>query len=118
MFIRQRTGKDIWEGLFEFVLHEADQPLYFNENAGSAADLARQLFGRQSVTTKHISRIYRQELTHQTIQGQFITIRTKKELATLNDYLLIDRRQLPDYAFPKFINAWREDPTTAQSLLF
>jgi hypothetical protein len=39
-------------------------------------------------------------------------------LPALNDYLLIDRRQLPDYAFPKFINAWREDPTTAQSLLF
>jgi A/G-specific adenine glycosylase len=118
VYIRQRTTKDIWAGLFEFVLHEASQPIYFNENAGPTADLTRQLFGRQPVTTKHISRIYRQELTHQTIQGQFITVRTKKELTVLQNYQLIDRRQLPDYAFPKFINAWREDPTTAQSLLF
>ncbi len=118
VYIRQRASKDIWEGLFEFVLHESDQPLYFNENAGAPSDLTRQLFGRQPVITKQISRIYRQELTHQTIQGQFITVSTKAALTTLNDYLLIDRRQLPDYAFPKFINAWREDPTTAQSLMF
>ena len=49
-------------------------------------------------------------------QGQFLTIRLKKAPPSLSDYLLVDRQQLTEYAFPKFINAWLLDPTPAQSL--
>jgi A/G-specific adenine glycosylase len=116
VYIRQRTGKDIWEGLFEFVLHEADQPVYFDHENAAGSDLMHRLFGRQSMTVRYISRIYRQELSHQTIQGQFISVRLKKEKSQLSGYALVDRDQLADYPFPKFINGWLKDPTPAQSL--
>jgi A/G-specific adenine glycosylase len=116
VYIRQRTAKDIWEGLYEFVLWETSEPVYFNDNHLPPSEHLRQLFGRQSLTVRYISRIYRQELSHQTIQGQFLTVRLKSALPSAKDYLLVSRDQLAEYAFPKFINAWLLDPTPAQSL--
>jgi A/G-specific adenine glycosylase len=116
--IRQRTAKDIWEGLYEFVLHETSEPVFFDNSDAARSEIVRQLFGKQSLTVEHISRVYKQELSHQTIQGQFITVALKTKHTTLEGYRLVGRAQLPDYPFPKFINAWLQDPTPAQSLLF
>src|SRR6185312_6297352 len=99
-YIRRRSTKDIWEGLFEFVLLESDHAI-----KAPWQKHIRQLFGRQSVTVRRISSVYRQELSHQTIQGQFITVGVEKAAPALHDYMLVHSRQLPDYAFPKFINA-------------
>jgi len=116
VYIRQRTAKDIWEGLFEFVRWETDEPVYFNDNRMPQSDFLGQLFGQQALTVRYISKVYRQELSHQSIQGQFLTVRLKSRLPSLEDYLLVSRSQLAEYAFPKFINAWLLDPTPAQSL--
>jgi len=159
VYIHQRTQKDIWEGLYEFILWETDQPLQngpgelfhvtglpehngsgFSEHNGSAfaeyngsgfpehngsgfaehngSGFAEQNFGIDSktLTIRHISKTYRQELSHQTIQGQFITLRLKKEPPPREGWLLVDRQRLTDYPFPKFINAWLLDPSPAQSL--
>jgi A/G-specific adenine glycosylase len=116
VYIRQRTNKDIWEGLYEFVLFETDKPVYLDKDNPSQWEIARQLFGRQALTVRYISKVYKQELSHQTIQGQFITITTNSQPPGLDDYRLVDRRQLTDYPFPKFINAWLQDPSPAQSL--
>ncbi|HMI61163.1 MAG TPA: A/G-specific adenine glycosylase, partial [Puia sp.] len=77
VYIRQRKGRDIWEDLYEFVLWETEEPIYFDDINIPGSDLARQLFGAQPLTVRYISRVYRQELSHQTIQGQFITIRAE-----------------------------------------
>ena len=114
VYIRQRTGKDIWADLFELVGWETDEALYPEDILQS--DFVGEIFGKQSLTVKYISKVYRQELTHQTIQGQFITLTLKKPLATLKDYLLVEKGRLQEYAFPKFINTWLMDPTPAQSL--
>jgi len=114
VYIRQRKGKDIWEGLYEFVLWETEQPIREDEILQSA--FVREVFGKHSLTVRHISKTYRQELSHQTIQGRFITIRPEKPLANLKGYLAVDKRDLPEYAFPKFINAWLLDPSPVQSL--
>jgi A/G-specific adenine glycosylase len=116
LYIRQRAARDIWEGLYEFVLQETEEPLYFDEGAVSGSKLLRQLFGRQSLTVRYISRVYRQELSHQTIQGQFITVRLTGKIPDLQEYRLVHREQLADYPFPKFINGWLQDPTPAQTL--
>jgi A/G-specific adenine glycosylase len=114
IYIRRRNTRDIWEGLFEFILLETGQATDVTEMMGS--DNIRQLFGKQSLTVSHISSVYRQELTHQTIQGQFITLRLEKPAPAPKDYLLVSRQHLNDYAFPRLINAWMHDPIPAQSL--
>ena len=115
-YIRQRTAKDIWEGLYEFVLWERDEPAYFDNNRLPESEFLGQLFGRQSLTVRYISKVYRQDLSHQTIQGQFLTVRLKSALAAPGDYIRVSRSRLSEFAFPKFINAWLLDPTPAQSL--
>lgn len=116
IYIRQRKEKDIWEDLYEFVLWERDEPIFFDDIDIGQSDVARQLFGGGSLTVRYISRVYRQELSHQTIQGQFITVLIERPLPALMEYELVDKRRLVEYAFPKFINAWLLDPTPIQSL--
>jgi A/G-specific adenine glycosylase len=117
IYIRQRKEKDIWEDLYELVLWETDEPVYLNEADALRSDFVQRVFGRPSLTVRYISRMYRQELSHQTIRGQFIMVRVKSPLPVLEEeYQLVDKRKLTEYAFPKFINAWLQDPTPIQSL--
>jgi len=114
VYIRQRDSKDIWAGLYEFILFETPEPVWPSTLLES--EFARQLFEGHALTGSSISRIYQQELTHQSLQGQFISVRVRQPLTGLGDYLLVPKSRLKEYAFPKFINAWLLDPTPAQSL--
>jgi len=114
VYIRQRVKGDIWADLFELVGWETAAPVYPEDIL--RGDPAGHIFGKQSLTVRYISKVYRQELTHQTIQGQFFTIQLSRPLPSLKDYLLVDKEKLSEYPFPKFINAWLQDPTPAQSL--
>jgi A/G-specific adenine glycosylase len=111
VYIRRRSGKDIWEGLYEFILYETTDAVRPEEVLKS--DFARQLFDGQALTVRHISIVYRQELSHQSLQGQFITIGLSTRLNNLKDYQLVHKSALTTYAFPKFINAWLSDPSPA-----
>lgn len=113
VYIRKRTEKDIWQDLYEFTLLESDGPI---ENNPAQSDFIKQIIGKQRLTVKHMSKIYRQELSHQTIRGQFITIALEKPLGNLKDWLLVNKKELSGYPFPKFINTWLLDPGPAQSL--
>ncbi|HET6254552.1 MAG TPA: A/G-specific adenine glycosylase [Puia sp.] len=112
VYIRRRTGKDIWEGLYEFILYETTEAAWPEE----ILDFARQLFEGQALTVRYISSVYRQELSHQSLQGQFITVRLSRPPEKLRDYQLVSKKTLETYAFPKFINAWLSDPSPAQTL--
>jgi A/G-specific adenine glycosylase len=114
VLIRQRKGKDIWEGLYEFVLWETDRPL--SEKKLAAAAFANELLEGRSLTVRHISKIVRQELSHQTIQGQFIIGSLGGPRAALKGYRLVSQQKIAAYAFPGFINAWLKDPTPVRSL--
>jgi A/G-specific adenine glycosylase len=114
VYIRRRSGKDIWEGLYEFILYEtadAVRPAVILQS-----DFVRQLFDGQALTVRDISRVYRQELSHQHLQGQFITVRLSRPLTHPDGFQLVTRSALAAYAFPKFINGWLSDPSPAQTL--
>jgi A/G-specific adenine glycosylase len=113
-WLRQRKAKDIWEGLHEFVLWETDRPVA--EEALSRPPFANGPFPGGSLTLRHISKIYKQELSHQTIQGQFIIIRLDDPLPKLKGYRLVAKQKMEGLAFPGFINAWLRDPTPVRSL--
>jgi A/G-specific adenine glycosylase len=113
VYIRKRTDRDIWENLFEFVLFEA--PAVLPEISGRLPFL-KQLFKGHTYHIDHISRLYHQQLTHQTIHGQFVKISVNEPLPALNDYLMVDKRQFSKYAFPRFITTWLNEPSTAAQL--
>lgn len=114
IYIRKRTGKDIWENLHEFVLFEPDSALQGNFEQ---LPFLKELLGKQSFKVTSISKLFRQQLTHQTIHGQFITVQVNKPVDALKHYILAERAGLSEYAFPRFINMFLED-TSGQAQLF
>jgi len=113
VYIRKRTGKDIWENLHEFVLFEMTEkpngPFPF-------APVLKKLLGKQPYRLKMVSKEFRQQLTHQSVYGQFITIRINKPAPLLKDYMLVEKKHLSRYAFPRVINNFLKEP--AQTSLF
>jgi A/G-specific adenine glycosylase len=114
LYIKQRTAKDIWENLFEFVLFES--PAAVAEIRPGMPFLKKLLKGR-SFAIESISRMYRQQLTHQTLHGRFIRLSVTEPLSSLNDYQLVDKKQLEQYAFPRFITTYLNE-TVAPAQLF
>ena len=106
--MRKRTSKDIWENLYEFVLFESDKLLAPGEK--TLIPLVKKLFGKQAVQIKNISPVFRQQLTHQTIIGQFIELETPALPDILKDYELVKNSLLVNYPFPKFITAYMQMP--------
>jgi A/G-specific adenine glycosylase len=113
VYIRLRTGKDIWENLHEFVLFES---VTAPETSVVELPFLRELMKGQSFQVKTISRIYRQLLTHQTITGQFVVISVNKPVPALKDYLLVYKKELPQFAFPRLINSFLEEKSSAAQL--
>jgi A/G-specific adenine glycosylase len=112
-YIQQRTGKDIWENLFEFVLFESAAAL---EDITVKLPFVKKLLNGQSAQIESISRMYRQQLTHQTIHGRFVKIKVQQAVPALDKFLLIDKKQLEKYAFPRFITTYLGEPAPPAQL--
>lgn len=107
IYIRQRMEKDIWENLFEFVLFESEGAV---DGISARLPFLKKLLKGHPFEITNISRVYRQQLTHQTIHGQFVKISVKEPVSSLDDYLLVDKKQLSRYAFPRFITTFLNEP--------
>jgi A/G-specific adenine glycosylase len=112
-YIRQRTGKDIWENLFEFVLFESPAAV---EDITIKLPFLKKLVNGQSCQLESISRMYRQQLTHQTIHGRFVKIKVQEVLPALGSFSLVDKKQLSKYAFPRFITTFLGEPAPPAQL--
>ena len=76
IFVRKRGAGDIWENLYEFVLLESPGAITINEI--EKKPLFKKISGRNNVIKTTVSELYRQQLSHQSIQGIFIYIKVKK----------------------------------------
>jgi len=103
--LRKRTGSDIWQNLYEFILIEGDGPLSPDEIALSPK--FRQI-SRGSAKLIHISRVYKQQLTHQTINGFFTHVILKKRVE-LEGYQNQEKALVKELAFPRFITRYFDD---------
>jgi A/G-specific adenine glycosylase len=106
LLVHQRTGKDIWQNLFEFYLLEAPEAVKWDEKQVKA--WLREQIGIQKTDVLHISPLAVQQLTHQQIKGQFIRVQLHNIPPFLkkHEWQPVDRlRKLP---FPKFITQYLE----------
>lgn len=103
-FTRQRTGKDIWQGLFEFYLAETEKSQKWTVTSVTAW-LEEQL-GPQSLKILAISSPESQQLTHQQINGCFIRVSLKKMPALLSSGNWVTPKGLSALAFPKLITKY------------
>ncbi|MDN3658487.1 A/G-specific adenine glycosylase [Ferruginibacter paludis] len=113
LYVRKRAAKDIWENLYEFILIEDDKPVQPEKIAG--LQKVKEIFKSVSFEIIQISPVYKQLLTHQTIQGQFIKVIIEKKLA-VDDYKLFTAEEINTLPFPKFITAYLKDKNVSLNL--
>jgi A/G-specific adenine glycosylase len=100
VYIRKRLDKDIWQGLFEFFLLEADQLL--TTEAILASNEMKRIAGKGS-TLVYESMNMKQQLTHQEIIGKFVHVRLASPAKGLEHMTAVDLSAVRKLAFPKFI---------------
>lgn len=106
LYVRKRTETDIWQNLHEFVLIEMPKPV--SMIALKASTAFKKIFNSIPLTFNSISKIYTQQLTHQTISGQFISVNIETKIS-IRGYQLIPINQLNLLPFPKFISTYLKD---------
>ena len=70
--IQQRTGKDIWKGLWEFPLLETDHELNLEELHAAAKEYLTHIF-QFSIFNFQLSPPFIHQLTHRTIHARFLS---------------------------------------------
>lgn len=102
--IRQRTEKDIWQDLYEFPLIEPRGEINIKtvlQQAGKKKWLQKKKYKIISV-----SALFKQQLSHQLIAGQFIRVKMKQKPVQTNNWVWVEKSKLGTYAFPQFINQY------------
>jgi A/G-specific adenine glycosylase len=110
VYVRKRLAGDIWENLFEFILVESKEALSI-ENF----QLIKEILGENKFEVEHISTVYKQLLTHQTIKGQFIRVKIWEQ-TKLKGFKLVGEKALQKLPFPKFISNYLKDKNVSLNL--
>ena len=103
--VKKRGAKDIWENLYEFVLIE--EPARTTAKKILLHKAFKTLMGKEKYIVKDISEVYKQQLTHQTIYGQFIKINVSNNYSP-KGYEMLPIVKIKKLAFPKFITSYLE----------
>ena len=104
--VHQRTGKDIWQHLYEFYPFESPEEISWNQERLTA--WLKDQLGISRHTLLWISSVQAQQLTHQQIKGQLFRISLKKVPRSLVHYDWVRRKEMLQLAFPRFINRFLE----------
>ncbi len=104
IYVRKRNEKDIWQNLWEFILLEQPQKIELADFLSSSPFFA--IVGKKAIV-EHSSIFYKQQLTHQTIEGVFIHIALKSPLKN-DSYIAVSKNELKKMAFPRFITSYFE----------
>ena len=104
--IRQRIKKDVWQQLYEFPLIETDAEKDIKTILAAAEK--QSLLPKNSYQLIATSPVYKQQLSHQLIGGQFILFKLNRNRDAGNGSLWVERKKLGAYAFPKLINNYLE----------
>ncbi|RYG27609.1 MAG: A/G-specific adenine glycosylase, partial [Chitinophagaceae bacterium] len=112
--IRQRTGKDIWNQLYEFPVLEfpGEQEI---SNVIEEAEKQKWL-APDKYTQTSVSPLFKQQLSHQLIAGQFIRLHLDKKPSFNADIIWVNPEEIIEYPFPKFINAFMASPDTSEKI--
>jgi A/G-specific adenine glycosylase len=103
VLVKKRDEKDIWANLFEFMLLETKSPISVSEEI--QGQFLKEYFGMKRINVLRSSRVYKHELTHQTVYIKFFHISNLSGESKVG-YKRVDMQDLNQYAFPKPIAAY------------
>lgn len=106
IFIQKRTGKDIWQNLFEFPLVESDRLLETNEIVDNElfASLCNIEVSSVTSTFKHI-------LSHQRIFARFFIVHISEKNDFFNNLIEIRKDELENFAVSRLTSLFLEANT-------
>ena len=108
MYLRQRTGKDIWQGLFELPLVESGKSL---TKRTFIAEVERQFGSGWTIAAK--SEEVKHVLSHQIIHAVFWEVMPPKGYKVPKGWSDVNGLSLDKYAVPRLIEKWitrHQDP--------
>ena len=103
LYLRQRTGKDIWQGLFDLPLIESGQPLAQRALSG---ELQRLLGDGWKVVAR--SDEVKHVLSHQVIRAVFWEVAPPKGFRPPKEWKLLPEKRIGEVAVPRLIERWLE----------
>ena len=106
VYLRRRSGNDIWKNLYDFPCVESNEPMPVEEVL--ASDSFLQLIEKQAFTVIRTSPVYTHKLTHRTIFAQFIEIKLSQELLRIETkgLILTPESDLGNYPIPRLIDLY------------
>ncbi len=116
ILLKKRSGKDIWENLYEPLLAESKK-LFKPSDIRQLRQL-QKYFDAGDMEITGISSPSIQKLTHQKISAQFINISTRKKIQQLSGCKPVSIARLNDYAFPKIVSNFLKDNGISLNLNF
>ncbi len=116
VILRKRNKKDIWRNLYEFPLIEMDQ-LKPDEKQLQRLEEWQEWTGGHAVKVESVSPPFQQLLTHQKIIATFLEIRISEAPQIENSHLIVERKNLRKFAFPKIIDLYLRDNSLYLKLL-
>jgi A/G-specific adenine glycosylase len=102
MYLRVRSGKDIWKGLYEPLMIEADAAL--DVKGLQQSEPFRKL---DIAEVPQYEGMLSQKLTHQIIESRFFNIHSDKR-PSLADGIWVEMGRLKEYPFPKTLLSFFE----------
>jgi A/G-specific adenine glycosylase len=112
--IRQRKEKGIWQDLYEFPLVETEKETVVANIIRAA--IKNKWVEKGGYELMYTSPLFKQQLSHQLIAGQFCRIKIKKKPSAETDWVWMSREKLSKHAFPQFINQFLREKAGQQSL--
>ncbi|MFO7657401.1 MAG: A/G-specific adenine glycosylase [Bacteroidales bacterium] len=108
IYLKQRTGNDIWKMLYEFPLIEGKEPGCETDIIGSAT-WKKMLGDTRDIRIVNISKVFKHLLTHQKIYARFYRIEIQKTNHFLKDnYLLVNTNDIHRYPVNRLIEKYIE----------
>jgi A/G-specific adenine glycosylase len=106
--INKRTGKDIWNNLYEFPLIETANELSETQFFGS--EEWQKFIRGKSYTITSVSPIYKHILSHQKIFARFVEINCKSSFRELilDTAIIINKKDIHKYAVPRLVDNYLE----------
>ncbi|WP_080903660.1 A/G-specific adenine glycosylase [Parabacteroides sp. Marseille-P3160] len=107
-YLHRRSGKDIWEGLYEFPLIETESSVDFAALSRMEA-FARLLPPEIPLTLLSSKTGVKHVLSHQILYASFYKIELASPLRPDNAYRPIPPEELEHYAIPRLIHSYLEN---------
>ena len=101
--IKKRTGKDIWQNLYDFPVIESQEEKPVEELLNTL--FTQTQLSKENCIINSISKTYIHKLSHQTLMVKFIEIKFQGFLSIIQtkDILLVSEMELSKYPVPKLI---------------